>query len=147
MAYGLYGAFAHVFYRAQAKANARFPLGVVFYDEVPTAIIDVRREDFYAHLATLRSVEGDFVGVALVDGQEGGHVLYGVVSFEISRLDGDNAIIGGVGFVETVAGKLLPIFEDGLGCFSVHAFFDSPSDEFFAVLFDFSFFFLGDGFA
>jgi len=56
---------------------------------------------------------------------------------EVGRLHRDHAVIRGVGFVKAVLGELFPVGKNQLGCFGGNAFFTGPSDEFFAVLFQF----------
>ena len=58
----------------------------------------------------------ELIGVARFGGQKRGHVFDRIVRFDIARPIGDNAVAGGMGFVEAVGGKSFDLFPE-IFCF------------------------------
>ena len=61
----------------------------------------------------------EFVGVALLGAEDGGHELDRVVGFQIGGAVAEHRVGGGVRFVEAVLGEFLEQGEDGLGGLAV----------------------------
>ena len=57
----------------------------------------------------------NFLGVAQLGGEHGGHELHRVVGFQIRGVVGDDGVGGGVGLVETVLGELVEEVENLVG--------------------------------
>ena len=119
--------------------------GQLFDGKVPDAGVDIRRQDGHAHIAGIVDVERHLLGLVLGDREQGGHVFHRVMQFQEAGLDGQQAVIGGVGFVEAIAGKLVPIVVDGLGGGALHPFCNGSLHELMALLFNLFVLFLGNG--
>src|SRR5918993_300365 len=94
---------AHVADRAQPVADGL----AVGRGEVRVGLVDVRGEHGDGHAPAGPEVLGAGVLVVLDAGQQGRHVLHRVVGLEVGGLPGDQAVAGGVGPVEGVAGERL----------------------------------------
>ncbi len=138
---GFHRAMANVFHCPQAKADSRVAppapfdggCGGVFDGEIPAADVDIRRQDINPHAAAISHIIGYFGGVVLRDREQGGHIFNRIMCLQIGSLNGDDAVIGGVGFVKAVAGKLFPIVKDGAGRLCRDAIFNGSLDELLAV--------------
>ena len=76
--------------------------------------VDVGRKHLDVLFAALPDVGDDLVGGVDHAVEQSGHVLPGIVTFEIGCLVGDEAIGGGMGFVKRVGGKTRHVVEDRL---------------------------------
>src|SRR5690606_27040338 len=77
--------------------------------------IYIGSEHTQAHGFAFGDEVGDFLGVAQLGAEHGGHELHGVVGLEVAGLVTEHGVGGGVGFVETVAGEFVEDVEDGVG--------------------------------
>ena len=143
---------ADIFDGAHAKTNGRMFLAFfvqrVFDAEIQQGMVHVGLQRGDAEGARFGDVERDFGAVVFENRHERAHVFGGVVRFQKGGLYGDEAVIGGVAFVEAVAGELFPVFKNRRGGgFVHHAFVYRAVDEFLFVLGDFLKLFFGNGFA
>ncbi len=94
----------------RAKAVDHRPFGID--RKLVIAVVYKGPLDLEPHLLALFDQGHHLVGVVHVGREHRGHELGRVVGFEPQGLVGDQGVGGGVGFVETVAGKLLHQVED-----------------------------------
>ena len=154
-----YCACADVLDRAHAKTDRAVAQGAhglgtrlaaglgdaVLDGKVEVAGVDVGRQDGDAQAAALGQEHGHLVRVVALDGQQGGHVLDRVLGLEVGRLAGDHGIVGGVGLVKAIVGKVLDGRIDLVGLVGGHAVGHAPLAELDPVLGDLLFVFFRDG--
>ena len=114
--------------------------------EAGFALIYVRGKNSDTQGAGFGDGFGEFVGISCLGGQERGHVLDGVVGFDIGCPVGDDAVAGGVGFVEAVSGEGFDLFEEVLSFVMSHPVGDTTVDEFTMLLLHLLGNFLANGF-
>jgi len=101
---------ADVLYRRQAKADL-----APYNTEVHQALIDIGRQDFNPQPAAFFNIQGYLVGVFHNAGNEGRHVLDGIIGLEVGRLVGHQGIGSRMALVKTVTGKVGHQVEDVAG--------------------------------
>ena len=106
---GLDKAPANVLDGHQPEADA--PL---LHGEAVQGAVDVRRQQGDAALPALVDVARYLIGVVQHAGQQGRHVLPGVVALKIGRLIGHHGVGNCVGLVEGVVGKIVNFLVDSL---------------------------------
>ena len=123
-------AFADAFDGGEAEADGALVDGV----EAGDGFVDGGGEHLEVDFGGFGDEVGELVGVGHFAGEEGGHEFAGVVGFEPGGLIGDEAVGGGVGFVEAVLGKFFDVVEDGAGelGFDLVGFL-AAGDKFFAL--------------
>ena len=94
----------------QAEADAS-----LLHGEPVGGAVDVRRQQGDAAVPALADVPRHLVGVVQYAGQQGRHVLPGVVALEPGGLVGHHRVGDGVGLVEGVLGEGVDLLVDGLG--------------------------------
>ena len=83
--------------------------------EPQPGLVHVGRQDLDAHAPGLGEVDGHLVLVGADRGEQGGHVLGGVVGLEVGGPVGHEPVPGGVGLVEPVGGERQQHVPDRLG--------------------------------
>lgn len=136
---GLHGALGGVFDGGQAVAD-----GAAIGGELGVGVVDVGGEDGDAGGFGVEAEGGDFFEFAAdFAGEQGAEEFCGVVGFEPGGAVGEDAVGGGVGFVEAVAGEFFQEVEDAFGLFAGDAVvvgaafdeFDAFFGHFFGVFF------------
>ena len=139
---------AHALDGRQAEADV-FP----GHGEVRTRLVHIGHQQGDAHIPALGDVLRHLLAGVKHAGQQGRHVLAGIMALEIGRLIGHNGIAHRMGLVEGVVGKVVDVGINGLG----HGFRDSVGhtaldaplciavDEGLLLLLNLLGFFLGDG--
>jgi hypothetical protein len=110
------------------EAEANVP---VDHREKGSRLVDVGLENAQPHLAGHADVDAQLVAGAVPDfaGENGGHVLDGVVRLEIGGAVSENGVGGGVGLVEAVVGELGDFGVDFVRKFLVNAVLRRPGHE------------------
>ena len=114
---------ADALHRRQAESDA-----LLYHGEVGARLIDVRRQQAKPHLLTLGDVLRHLAAGIQNTGQQGGHVLLGIVAFEIGGLIGHDGVADRVGFVEGVVGEVVDVIINLLGSILWDAIGHAPLD-------------------
>ena len=130
----IYWSLPDVLHCAQPKANSGRVIRAIFDGEIPSAGVDVGWFNVDAHAPAVRHIQGNLVGVVLVNRQQSSHVLDWEMHFEVRCLYRDHAVICCVPFGESVAGESLPIVEDLVSNILRDVVLFSTRDEFLPVL-------------
>ena len=101
--------------------------------EVHVARICIRRKDGDAHAARFVNILYDFFRVSGFRSQQRGHKFHGIVRLEPGGLISQERIGAGVGFVESVAGKLGHEIENAFGLFRRNFMGGAAGEEFLAL--------------
>ena len=125
--------------RHQSEADV-----VAGHGEIRPGLVDIRRQQGDAAFLAFRDILGHLLAGIQYGGQQGGHVLLGVVILEPGRLIGHDGVTHRVGLVEGVLGKgfdlIVNILRRLLRDAPVHTAGDAPVriavDERFPLLFD-----------
>ena len=123
---GIHRTMPDVLHRTQPEADGGLAVGDVFDREVPAGGVHTGWKYGDAHAPAICHIQRHLVGVILGDGEQSGHVFFGIMALEIAGLYSDDAIIGGMALVEAVAGKLFPVVKDGVGGFLFNAALPLP---------------------
>jgi len=137
---------SHIFNRSQPEAYGCPAIRVVFYTKIPFAVVNIRRQDLDAHRAGICHVKRHLSALIFIGREQRGHVFHREMLLQVSRFDRDNAVIGSVAFIETIAGEIIPPGEDFFCLHSRNLILLSAGDKFYAVLINSVFVLLGDGF-
>ena len=101
---------AHALQGHQAKSNA-----LPHHSEVGIGLVHVRGQQGNAHVPALGDILGHLFRGVQHGGEQGGHILLGVVEFEPGRLIGHHGIAHGVGLVKGIVCKVGDLVIDALG--------------------------------
>ena len=125
-----YKPFADAFDGNETKTNNAFANGIKAAD----GFIDGGGKHLNIDFSGFGNKVCKLVAITHFAGEECGHKFTGVVRFEPGGLIGDEAVGGGVGFIEPVLGKFFDIIEDGSGEFGIDLMgFFAAGDKFFAL--------------
>ena len=107
---GLDGPPAYALYGHQAEADVAGGDG-----EVGVGLVHVRGQQLDAHIPALGDVLGHLLAVVQHGGEQGRHVLPGVVALHVGGAVGHDGVAHGVGLVEGVAGEIQYLVVDAVG--------------------------------
>src|SRR5690606_35150436 len=113
---GLHGALANAFNRTDREIEP-----IATNRELIMRMIDVRRPDIDSPLARIFDVFDDVVGIAHLRREQTGKELNRMMALQPSCLCRDNAVGGGMRFVESVVSEFLHEVKELFGFFGVKA--------------------------
>ena len=89
--------------------HAETDVAVLVNGELGVTLVDIRPENLHAVAPAVIHELGDLVDIVEVVAQDGGHVLSPIVSFQVTGLVAYPCVAGGMGLVEGVGRKCLPV--------------------------------------